>query len=89
MIRGSLGEPYCCNECYEKGGRYISAVMLKNQSGVCGFCQKPVRASMYGRAECAVVPYEGVNLFICPNCAGRAKAHLENYRKCCMCGKSV
>jgi len=32
MIRGGFGEPYCSEECREEGGRYIAAVMLKNQN---------------------------------------------------------
>ena len=87
--RGGLGEPYCSDRCYTEGGRYASAVMLKHQTGVCGFCQKPVQASMYGAATCAIVPYEGVNLFVCANCTGKAKEYLRSYRKCCMCQKSL
>ena len=50
-IRGGFGEPYCSQECHDKGGKYIAAVMLKNQTGVCGVCQRPVQASMYGGGE--------------------------------------
>ncbi len=87
--RGGLGEPYCSDQCYEQGGKYAAAVRLKNQTGVCGFCQRPVQASMYGNASCAVIPYEGVNLFVCQNCIGKAREYLRNYRKCCMCQKSI
>ncbi len=89
MKRGGLGEPYCSVDCHGKGGKYAAAVMLKNQSGVCGFCQKPVQASMFGPADCAVVPYEGINLFICSVCTSRGREHLRKYRKCCMCGKAI
>ena len=89
MIRGGMNEPYCNSKCYDDGGRYASSVMLKNQSGVCGFCQKPVQASMYGKATCAAIPYEEMTLFICTKCASKAKNHLSGYRKCCMCGKSL
>jgi len=89
MPKGGMGEPYCSAECREQGGRYASAVMMKNQSGVCGFCQKPVQASMFGDVNCAVVPYEGVNLFICKDCVGAAKRHLATYDKCCMCQGSL
>ena len=89
VVHGGFGEPYCSQECYEKGGKYISAVMLKNQTGVCGVCQRPVQASMYGAANCVVVPYEGVNLFICKSCTSKGKAHLQSYRKCCMCQKPL
>ena len=85
MIRGGFGEPYCSQACYDNGGRYVSAVMLKNQSGVCGICQKPVRASMYGQPECAAVPYEGMTLIVCVGCTAKGKAHLQGHRKCCMC----
>lgn len=88
-IRGGIGEPYCSQACYDEGGRYSAAVMLKNQDGVCGFCQKPVQASMYGASNCAVVPYESVNLFVCPRCSSQARAHLGTYRRCCMCQKAV
>jgi hypothetical protein len=87
--RGGLGEPYCSDRCYTEGGRYASAVMLKHQTGVCGFCQKPVQASMYGAATCAIVPYEGVNLFVCVNCTSKAREYLHTYRKCCMCQKNL
>ena len=86
-IRGGFGEPYCSKACHNKGGKYASAVMLKNQSGVCGICQKPVQASMYGNSDCAVVPYEGVNLFICRGCTEQGRAHLRSYAKCCLCQK--
>ena len=72
-------------ECYDKGGRYISSVLLKNQTGVCGICQRAVQASMYGKSNCAVVPYEGMNLFICEKCVDKGNAHLKTYSKCCMC----
>jgi hypothetical protein len=86
---GGFNEPYCSSACYDNGGRYASAVMLKNQSGVCGFCQKPVRASMYGALECSAIPYEDMTLFICLSCSEKAKAHLKNYRKCCMCQRDI
>jgi len=89
MKRGGFGEPYCSESCYEKGGKYAAAVMLKNQEGVCGFCQKPVQASMYGPSDCAIVPYEGINLFICSACASRGEDYLKKYRKCCMCEKII
>jgi len=87
--RGSLDEPYCSKECYDKGGAYGSAVMLKMQSGVCGFCQSPVRASMYGEASCAAIPYEEKTLFVCSKCTDKAKEHLSAYDKCCICQKSL
>ena len=89
MKRGELNEPYCSDQCYEQGGKYAAAVMLKNQSGVCGFCQKPVQASMYGAPNCGVIPYEGVNLFVCNNCGQKAAEYLNNYGKCCMCQKMI
>ncbi len=89
IIHGGLGEPYCSQECFDKGGKYASAVMLKKQTGVCGICQKPVQASMYGSPNCAIVPYEGVNLFICNSCTIEGKAYLQDYQKCCMCQKSI
>jgi hypothetical protein len=89
LKRGGLGEPYCSDQCYEKGGKYASAVMLKNQTGVCGFCQKQVQASMYSASNCGVIPYEGINLFVCSNCVGKAKEYLGSYRKCCMCQKEI
>lgn len=88
-IHGGFGEPYCSQACHDNGGKYAAAVMLKNQTGVCGFCQKPVHASMYGESTCAIVPYEGVNLFICNSCVSQGKTYLNNYRKCCMCQKSI
>lgn len=65
IIRGGLGDPNYSQECYDKGGKYTYAVMLKNQSGVCDFCQKPVQASMFGSSNCAIIPYEGFNHYIC------------------------
>ena len=88
-VRGGFGEPYCSQECYDNGGKYISAIMLKKQAGVCGFCQNPVEASMYGELNCAVVPYEGVNLFICNSCTTQGKAHFRDYQQCCMCQKAL
>ena len=89
IIRGGFGEPYCSQECHDKGGKYAAAVMLKNQTGVCGFCQKSVQASMHGTSNCAIVPYEGVNLFICNSCTTQGTSHLRNYKKCCMCQKTL
>ena len=88
-VRGGFDEPYCSQACHDEGGRYAAAVMLKNQTGVCGFCQRPVQASMYGGSNCAVVPYEGVNLFVCDRCTSAGSAHLQGYRKCCMCQKTL
>lgn len=88
-VRGGFGEPYCSQVCYEKGGQYISSVMLKKQTGVCGVCQRQVQVSMYDAYNCAIVPYEGVNLFICDRCTTQGENHLSNYQKCCMCGKQL
>lgn len=88
-IKGGFGEPYCSQICYDKGGKYAAAVMLKNQTGVCGICQEPVQASMYGPSNCVIVPYEGINLFICNNCAVQGRLYLSKYNKCCMCQKSI
>ncbi len=89
ITRGGFGEPYCSDGCYETGGRRISPLMLNNQPGACGFCKRPVRASMYGEPECVVVPYENTSLFICMNCTEKGKAHLQDYQKCCVCGKPL
>jgi hypothetical protein len=89
VVRGGFGEPYCSQECHDNGGRYIAVVMLKNQSGVCGVCREPVQAPMYGVSDCAIVPYEGVNLFICQSCAREGRAHLESHGRCCMCRRSL
>jgi len=86
---GGFGEPYCSHECFDKGGSYASSVMLQNLSGVCGFCQKPVKASMYGVSECGAIPYEGVTLFVCLSFAEMAKSHLNTNPKCCMCQKMI
>ena len=88
-VRGGFGEPYCSQECRDRGGAYISALMLKNQTGICGVCQRPVQASLHGAATCALVPYEGINLFVCDRCTARGKAHLQNYQKCCLCQKPL
>jgi hypothetical protein len=88
-LRGGFGEPYCSQDCYERGGQYAAAVMLKNQAGQCGICQRSVAASMYGTPNCSVVPYEGVNLFICTSCTAQGKAHLRSYGKCCMCQRTL
>ncbi len=87
--QGGLGEPYCSQTCYTDGGRYASSVMLQNQAGVCGFCQKPVRASMYGVPECAAIPFEGMTLFVCPACMNKARSFMNSYGKCCMCQKGI
>jgi hypothetical protein len=111
VIRGGFGEPYCSEECYKQGGRYAAAVMLRNQTGVCGICQTPVQAHMYpwdahvvgigiagrndrvaGRSDCAaVVPYEGMTLFVCGDrrCIARAQQHLQGHPKCCMCQRAL
>ena len=47
VILGGMREPYCSQSCHDEAGRYISAVMIGNQQGVCGFCRKKVRASLY------------------------------------------
>ncbi len=86
---GGFGEPYCSQTCLDEGGRYAAAVMLKNQSGVCGVCQRPVQASMYGTPTCAAVPYEGMTLFVCTSCTSQGKAHLRSHTRCCMCRKPL
>lgn len=89
ITHGGFGEPYCSQECYDRGGKYAFAVMARNQTGICGFCQRPVQASMYGARNCAIIPYEGVNLFICNRCTREGQEYLKNYRKCCMCQKDL
>jgi hypothetical protein len=89
IVRGGLGEPYCSQECHSRAGDYIAAVMLKNQEGVCGICQKPVQASMYGEPTCTIIPYESVNLFFCTECIEQGRTYLQSYSKCCMCQKNL
>lgn len=90
-IRGGAGEPYCSEKCFEEGGRHLSIVMMKSQNGYCYFCKKPVKASLYGAIGCSVIPYEGSTLFFCidPDCINKAKLHLTEYRRCCMCQKDL
>ncbi len=87
-FHGVLGEPYCSAGCLGDAGRYSSSAALNSNDGVCGFCRKPVKASAYGPG-CAVIPYEGIALFVCPDCAGKAKQYMEDYHKCCMCQKAI
>jgi len=91
VVRGGAGEPYCSKKCYDDGGRYGFAVRSQNQTGICGFCKRPVQASMPkpGGSICVVIPYEGKTLFICENCRDTGRAYLENYNKCCMCQKPL
>jgi hypothetical protein len=89
ILRGGFGEPYCSQACYEAGGRYVASVMLQNQSGVCGVCQRPVQASMYGEPTCAAVPYDGMTLFVCTRCTAQGQAHLQSHPRCCMCQKPL
>jgi len=87
--RGGFGEYYCSQACYDNAGKYGFSVMMQNQQGVCGFCQKSVSASMYGAVECGAIPYENMTLFICTSCASKAKSYLASYPKCCMCQKNL
>jgi len=86
---GSLSEPYCSQACHDNGGLYVLSTMLQNQTGVCGFCQRPVKASMYGIPECAAIPFEGKTLFVCTACVDKAKLYMSSYQKCCMCQKNI
>ncbi len=85
-VRSGLVEQYCSQECHDRAGDYIAAVMVKNQEGVCGICQRPVRASMYGEPTCAIVPYEGMNLFMCTEVIEKGSARLQrqSYPRCCL-----
>lgn len=89
VYRGGAGEPYCSQECYDKGGKYAASVMLKEQSGVCGLCGASVKVSMYGESNSTVVPYEGKNLFVCENCVYKGREFLMHYKKCCMCQRPL
>ena len=44
---------------------------------------------MYGAATCGIIPYEGVNLFVCVNCPSKAKEYLRSYRKYCRYQKNL
>jgi len=89
VVRGGFGEPYCSAKCLSQAGKYSSSVLLKNQSGVCGICQRPVQASMYGTPECVAIPFEDKTLFVCVYCVKEARVFLSNYRKCCVCQKAL
>lgn len=89
LSRGGFGEPYCSEECKQKGGKHAADIMLQNQTGECGFCSKPVTASMHGNLECGVVPYQGKTLYICNDCGQKAKEYFKNYYKCCLCQKEL
>jgi len=93
VVRGGFKEPYCSQKCLDDAGSYAFSAMVQKQEGVCGFCQKPVRATMYGTKEgfvdCVVMPYEGVTLFVCTSCVVEGSTYLKSYKKCCMCQKDL
>jgi len=89
VVRGGFGEPYCSVKCLSQAGKYSSAVLLKEQTGVCGICQRPVQATMYGTPECVAIPFEDKTLFVCVLCVKEARTFLGNYKKCCVCQKTL
>ena len=90
--RGGAGEPYCSEECYNGAGVGIYGASVKGITGICGFCQSPVR---YGPSmsvtNCTAIPHKGraETLFICTKCLDKGKKYLRKMKQCCMCGKPV
>jgi len=82
---GGLGEPYCSESCYARGAQYA---MVEIPGAHCGVCGKPV-LSRSGQRDCAVIPYEGKTLVVCPSCAPGVQTMLSRYTKCCVCQKPL
>ncbi len=84
---GAVGEPYCSEQCYAQGGRYA---VVERITGKCSFCGKPVaRPQAKGASDCAIIPYEGKALLICPDCIAAATKYFGTYHKCCACQKDI
>jgi len=87
--RGGFGEPYCSDKCYSKAGKEISNRILMGTSGVCGFCQSSVYASMENAGEVVLFPYKGQMFFVCKSCFSKGKEYVKTIDVCCMCGKRL
>ena len=87
--RGGIGEPYCSETCYDKGGKHGGAIRLNQESGVCSICQTPVRMSLSSAG--AAFPYGGQTLYICgsASCREKVRAFVDTKNVCCMCGKTL
>jgi|ERR1035437_1112409 HEAT repeat protein len=83
-VRGGADEPYCSQECYETGGRYVFSLSAKGAQGPCGFCLTRVSVE-----EAIGIPHEGKTLFICENCMPKWREYLKTYQRCCYCQKAV
>jgi hypothetical protein len=85
--RGGLAEPYCSDDCYNKGGREIGASVFRGIQGTCGFCQRSVTVMMGSSTK--LMPFRNAFLFICPACLQAGQDYVRHIRECCMCGKSL
>jgi hypothetical protein len=87
MKYGEFGESYCSEQCYKEAKKLSASLIIKNHTHICEFCKSSIKLAT--NKNYSVIQYEGKNIFICNNCAVRAKNYFKNYFKCCNCKKYV
>jgi hypothetical protein len=80
--RGSLGEIFCSDTCYENAGRGMLASSGKNKP--CCFCSTEVS---YGQAGVMYMPFLTEPNLVCPRCHQKAKKWNARQKECSLCGK--
>jgi hypothetical protein len=89
-LTGGLGEHYCSQGCYDKGGATVTHHLLSNWTGDCSVCRGSVRLRL-GSTASMVCWKPGVFLFHCgsPNCVEAVRTHVQQTNVCAICGTRI
>jgi len=87
QLTGGLGERYCSQSCYDRGGATVTKHLLSGWQGDCSVCRAPVALRMGGAAS-MVCWKPGQFLFHCgsASCVAAVKDALRGYPNCAVCG---
>ncbi len=87
---GGLGEHYCSQDCYDRGGATVTKHLIENWTGDCSVCRGPVSLRVGGPAS-MVCWKPGTFLFHCgsQSCVRRVAEHVQASKICAICGKPI
>jgi hypothetical protein len=89
-MTGGLGERYCSQDCYNRGGATVTSHLMNQWTGDCSVCRGPVSLRL-GAAGSMVCWKPGVFLFHCgsPRCVDAVRNAVRQTDVCPICGAPV
>jgi hypothetical protein len=89
-FQGGLGERYCSQTCYDRGGATVTSHLYQKWTGDCSVCRGPVSLRL-GAPASMVCWKPGLFLFHCGSsrCVDAVKRHVQQTGICAICGATL